>query len=153
MQELSSGFKRLSKHFFVFGSIFFLSCASIYAQDDIESEIEDNTSVPAEQYLIKGEKVTFSTNPSDFELAMIGSWESNKGSVKRIQFADSETVIVTFADKQMKGNWFLNDKIVSIQLKQNELNSSDDELSGLIVESNKVVTLELKGHGSFVKSN
>jgi hypothetical protein len=127
-----------------------LSSVGLYAQEGTESEIEDNTSVPARQFLIDGNKVTFSSDPSNFEYAMIGTWESKECFVKKLNFSDSETVVVTFANKQVKGNWSLSDGVVTIQLKQNETGVPSNKLSGHVIEIGQ--TFELKGYGSFVKN-
>ena len=130
-----------------------LSYGSLQAQDDIQSEIDDNSGVPAKQYFIGGEKVTFSSDPTNDEFSMLGVWEAKEGELHKLQFTDPETVLVSFGDKQVKGNWFIKDGNLSIQFKQNGSEDMPHNVSGTIDKRTKEMRLVITGYGSFIKRN
>ena len=125
------------------------------ATDSAEDERNDNTTVPAEVYDIDGEKVTFSRSLGSSEKELLGSWScAGKSTVERLDFNDTETVIVTVGDNQLKGTWFLQEErivlnvtgLVEAGLKSNEikLNRKTSELGAEVLIFDGAVFKKLK---------
>jgi hypothetical protein len=126
----------------------FLTCPS-FGQNE---EFEDRAVGDDKAYFIDGDSVTFSGNPDQTQLMLLGKWSSIAGAEQTLSldFKDPQTVIATFKEGsiQSKGTWILSGNQITCNF-----NGGDANLPTKLSATIKPKGLQIAKYGTLSKNN